>query len=236
MPRDSSVTDKTSGFIALRLLHLTEQDTPHTLSARERNYSFPPSPELQTYFKTQLKPAAAHQTIINHHHHVFPNVAGPTFHVPVRQGGSRAQPQEVRLQRQRRRCSENGNLAHFDHFHLDYFHFDHFVFGRSWKSIIWKKTGTYPLLASTHTLFSPPSHEHMVLSALIPQRGLIGIHLLTLNTQSSASSQGGIFGSLLANRSGEEYTQRRQSWDDMKKPEGLSGFFSGLVNKPTEKK
>jgi hypothetical protein len=76
----------------------------------------------------------------------------------------------------------------------------------------------------------------MVLSALIPQRSLMGIHLLTLNTQSSASSQGGIFSSLLANRSGDEYTQRRQSWDDMKKPEGLSGFFSGLVNKPAEKK
>jgi hypothetical protein len=76
----------------------------------------------------------------------------------------------------------------------------------------------------------------MGLSALIPQRGLIGIHLLTPNIQSSASSQGGLFGSLLANRSGDEHAQRRQSWDDMKKPEGLSGFFSGLVNKPAEKK
>jgi hypothetical protein len=65
---------------------------------------------------------------------------------------------------------------------------------------------------------------------------LIGIHQLTLNTQSSASSHGGIFSSLLATRSGEEHAQRRQSWEEMKKPDPLSGFFSGLVNKPTEKK
>ena len=65
----------------------------------------------------------------------------------------------------------------------------------------------------------------------------IGSHLLTLGTtQSSASSQGGIFGGLLANRGSDEHTQRRESWADMKKPEGLSGFFSGLVNKPAEKK
>jgi len=45
-----------------------------------------------------------------------------------------------------------------------------------------------------------------------------------------------MLGSLLANRRGDEHTQRRQSWDEMKKPEGLGGFFSGLVNKPLEKK
>lgn len=72
--------------------------------------------------------------------------------------------------------------------------------------------------------------------AVIPQRAFISTHLLTLTIQSSASSQGGLFGSLLANRSGEEHAQRRQSWKEMTKPDGLGGFFSGLVNKPTEKK
>ncbi|KIX07378.1 uncharacterized protein Z518_02031 [Rhinocladiella mackenziei CBS 650.93] len=52
--------------------------------------------------------------------------------------------------------------------------------------------------------------------------------------RSSAGSQSGMFSGLLANRSND---QRRQSWEDVKKPEGLGGFFSGLVNsKPAEKK
>lgn len=98
-----------------------------------------------------------------------------------------------------------------------------------------RRVRTHYWLAYTHSSL-PPSREHMVLSALIPRRFLTGIHLLTLNTQSSAASQGGLFSGLLANRSGDEYTQRRQSWAEMKKPEGLSQFFSGLVNKPSEKK
>jgi hypothetical protein len=45
-----------------------------------------------------------------------------------------------------------------------------------------------------------------------------------------------MFGGLLANRSGDEHSQRRQSWDEMKRPEGFGGFFSGFLNKTTEKK
>lgn len=54
--------------------------------------------------------------------------------------------------------------------------------------------------------------------------------------RSSASSQGGMFGGLLANRSSDTHAERRQGWDEMKKPEGLGGFLSNLVNKPAEKK
>jgi hypothetical protein len=91
-----------------------------------------------------------HLSQLQDHHHVFPYVAGPTFHVPVGQGSPRAHPQGVRLQRQSCRCSENGNRAHGDHYQ-----FDHRVFGRSWKSGIWKKTGPHPLLARTYNLFFP---------------------------------------------------------------------------------
>ncbi|OAL39964.1 hypothetical protein AYO20_00877 [Fonsecaea nubica] len=53
--------------------------------------------------------------------------------------------------------------------------------------------------------------------------------------RSSASNQGGIFSGLMANR--DVHADRRQSWEDMKKPEGFSGFLSGLVNtKPADKK
>jgi len=55
--------------------------------------------------------------------------------------------------------------------------------------------------------------------------------------RSSASSQGGgLFSGLMANRGSSEHDQRRQGWEDMKKTDGLSGFFSGLVNKPADKK
>jgi hypothetical protein len=40
----------------------------------------------------------------------------------------------------------------------------------------------------------------------------------------------------MANRGSSEHDQRRQGWEDMKKTDGLSGFFSGLVNKPADKK
>ncbi|OQU98750.1 hypothetical protein CLAIMM_04485 [Cladophialophora immunda] len=53
--------------------------------------------------------------------------------------------------------------------------------------------------------------------------------------RSSASNQGGIFSGLMANRG--VHSERRQSWEDMKKPEGFGGFLSGLVNtKPAEEK
>ncbi|OAP65182.1 hypothetical protein AYL99_01154 [Fonsecaea erecta] len=53
--------------------------------------------------------------------------------------------------------------------------------------------------------------------------------------RSSASNQGGIFSGLMANRTA--HSERRQSWEDMKKPEGFSGFLSGLVNtKPADEK
>lgn len=45
-----------------------------------------------------------------------------------------------------------------------------------------------------------------------------------------------MFSGLLANRSSETHAERRQSWEEMKNPGGLGGFFSGLVNKPEEKK
>ncbi|KIW54662.1 hypothetical protein PV05_07009 [Exophiala xenobiotica] len=54
--------------------------------------------------------------------------------------------------------------------------------------------------------------------------------------RSSASNQG-VFSGLMSNRSSKEnYDQRRQSWEDMKSPGGFGGLFSGLVNKPAEKK
>ncbi|KIY02096.1 uncharacterized protein Z520_02234 [Fonsecaea multimorphosa CBS 102226] len=53
--------------------------------------------------------------------------------------------------------------------------------------------------------------------------------------RSSASNQGGIFSGLMANR--DAHSERRQGWEDMKKPEGFSAFMSGLVNtKPAEEK
>ncbi|KAK4941033.1 hypothetical protein LTR10_018954 [Elasticomyces elasticus] len=54
--------------------------------------------------------------------------------------------------------------------------------------------------------------------------------------RSSASNQG-VFSGLMGTRSGKEhYDDRRQGWDDMKSPGGIGGFFSGLVNKPADKK
>lgn len=38
----------------------------------------------------------------------------------------------------------------------------------------------------------------------------------------------------MANR--DTQAEKRQSWEDIKKPDGFGGFFSGLLNKPAEKK
>ncbi|KEF60200.1 uncharacterized protein A1O9_05050 [Exophiala aquamarina CBS 119918] len=54
--------------------------------------------------------------------------------------------------------------------------------------------------------------------------------------RSSASSQGGMFSGLMARRGSDEHNDRRQSWEDMKSPGGVGGLFSGLLNKPSEKK
>jgi len=55
--------------------------------------------------------------------------------------------------------------------------------------------------------------------------------------RSSASSQGGgMFSGLMARRGSDEHNDRRQNWEDMKSPGGVGGLFSGLLNKPSEKK
>lgn len=150
VPRDRSMMDRLPcllhrGFFehgSFLYLECTRETTPFRT--------------FQHHFKHTSKHSssqvAARQTIINHHHHVFSNVAGPTFHVPGRQGGPRADPQDVRLERQRCRRSENANLAHKYRFYCN-----HCVFGRGWQSHIRKKTGTYSFLASTRNclLFSP---------------------------------------------------------------------------------
>ncbi|KIW90052.1 uncharacterized protein Z519_09483 [Cladophialophora bantiana CBS 173.52] len=75
--------------------------------------------------------------------------------------------------------------------------------------------------ASSPTAMSPPGGG--VAAAIAGRR------------RSSASNQGGIFSGLMANR--VVHSERRQSWEDMKKPEAFGGFLSGLVNtKPAEEK
>ncbi|EXJ90105.1 hypothetical protein A1O3_03174 [Capronia epimyces CBS 606.96] len=79
--------------------------------------------------------------------------------------------------------------------------------------------------APTKPSTSPPASSGGGIAAAIAGR-----------RRSSASSQGGLFGGLIANRSSDTHAERRQGWEEMKRPEGLGGFFSNLVNKSGEKK
>ncbi|KAJ9502485.1 hypothetical protein H2202_001606 [Exophiala xenobiotica] len=74
-------------------------------------------------------------------------------------------------------------------------------------------------------------------SASPPASPGAGIAAAIAGRRRSSASNHGVFSGLMSNRSSkEDYDTRRQSWEDMKSPGGFGGLFSGLVNKPVDKK